>query len=347
VYEALSETSGSAPASRRIIKVGGKCVHVVRQSDRSLHKTGWMSLRLFAGLLTLTTGLVGGCAAVGHEQREAIPEVRLDERVPVEGASLFMLTRGVDHRKPVLLWLHGGPGAAERPLLRLFSADLERSFVVAYLDQRGAGRSYEPANDQRQLTISRHVADLATVVDLLGRRYPSQPLILAGHSWGAALALLYARDHPKKVSAVVGVAPLISTRAAQRSEYDFVRARAELSRDATALEELSLIGDPPYRNADQVLALERLAQRYGAVFRSPPNKTLTVLRGFVGGHLTPWELPRFIRVNRESLHAMHDELLDLDLSRSVAALEVRVLFSFSAAAIDTSTRCWPQRTWMR
>jgi pimeloyl-ACP methyl ester carboxylesterase len=35
----------------------------------------------------------------------------------------------------MLLWLHGGPGGPERPLFRYFNSELERSLLVAYLDQ--------------------------------------------------------------------------------------------------------------------------------------------------------------------------------------------------------------------
>jgi hypothetical protein len=64
-----------------------------------------------------------------------------DASVAVDGAEFFLLTRGADRRAPVLLWPHGVPGAAERPLFRYFNGELEQDFAVAYRDQRGAGRS--------------------------------------------------------------------------------------------------------------------------------------------------------------------------------------------------------------
>ena len=70
------------------------------------------------------------------------------EYLPVDGARLYLLVRGRDETAPVLLWLHGGPGAAERPLFRYFNGELEKSFVVAYWDQRGAGR---PGREPRVL----------------------------------------------------------------------------------------------------------------------------------------------------------------------------------------------------
>jgi pimeloyl-ACP methyl ester carboxylesterase len=116
----------------------------------------------------------------------------------------------------VLLWLHGGPGGAETPLFRLFNAELEQHFVVAYWDQRGAGRSFDPDADPRALTIARHLADLDAVVDHLRGRLGQDRVALVGHSWGSALGLLYAQARPEKVRAFIGVGQLVSELALER-----------------------------------------------------------------------------------------------------------------------------------
>ena len=59
-------------------------------------------------------------------------------------ASLYMVISGRDRAAPLLIWLHGGPGGAERPLFRLYNAPLEQHFTAVYLDPgfrwRGSGR---------------------------------------------------------------------------------------------------------------------------------------------------------------------------------------------------------------
>src|SRR5438445_8647567 len=86
------------------------------------------SLALIAGLCLLLTA----CAANGRAR------VDLAERIDAGDARLYVEVRGQDSG-PLLLWLHGGPGGAERPLFRYFNGSLEQDFLVAYLDQRGAG----------------------------------------------------------------------------------------------------------------------------------------------------------------------------------------------------------------
>jgi pimeloyl-ACP methyl ester carboxylesterase len=253
-------------------------------------------------------------------------EVCSEERLAVAGASLYLETRGEERGAPLLLWLHGGPGGAERPLFRHFNGGLEKHFVVAYWDQRGSGRSFDPEADPEQLTIARHLADLDAVVDHLRAGFGRERIVLVGHSWGGALALLYAHAHPEKLSAVVGVAPLVSVHAAQKAEFDFVLGEAVRREDVDTLAKLREVGAPPYAGADQLLAVERLCDRYGGVFHTPPSRGWTMLSGILRGLVTPWEIPRLIRGNEVSLAAMHAELQDLDLTRSVPAVDVPVVF---------------------
>ncbi len=91
---------------------------------------------------------------------------------------------------PVLIVLHGGPGAAGEagPLAR----GLETGFrVLEPWQRRGGG---EP------LTVARHVADLHALVESLG---PGARPALVGESWGAMLALAYAAAHPDAVGPLV------------------------------------------------------------------------------------------------------------------------------------------------
>ena len=140
------------------------------------------------------TLLIGGCLTGSSAERAAVSR---SEYVRFQGANLYLLVRGTDRHAPVLVWLHGGPGAAERPLFRYLNAELEKHFVV-YWDQRGAGRSFDPEADPKRLTVGQHVADLDAVVDHLLATLCTDKVILVGHSWGGALGLLYAEQFPQR-----------------------------------------------------------------------------------------------------------------------------------------------------
>lgn len=251
--------------------------------------------------------------------------IQLESYVEVDAGRLYLLVRGHDRTAPLLLWLHGGPGGAERPLFRLYNGALERRFVVAYFDQRGAGRSYDPKADRGRLTVDQHLADLDAVVEHLRRTLDRDQVILLGHSWGTALGLLYARDQPRKVAAFLGVGVETSAPAMQQAAYDFALYEARARGDTWALRRLARLGAPPYSVKDE-LALEGYVEDYGGSFHRPPNYFSAAFRLLAHGYVEPAEISLIARGNDSSFEAMNDELGTLDLTRAVPRLETPVGF---------------------
>lgn len=251
--------------------------------------------------------------------------VHMKEYVSVGDARLYLAIRGRSDEVPLLIWLHGGPGGAERPLFRLYNAALEQRFLVVYLDQRGAGRSFDREADPGRLTIARHLADLDAVIGRLLAEFGSRPVVLVGHSWGSALGLLYAQAHPDMVGAFVGIGQVTAELPRQESQYRFVTAEADRRGEVDELAKIKAIGPPPFTVAAE-LSVQRFVERYGGYWRGRPNAFLLLARAGLQGSAMPWELPGMIRGNDVSLHAMHEELLMLDLRNRVPAVDVPVIF---------------------
>lgn len=72
----------------------------------------------------------------------------------------WLLIRGVDARKPVILFLHGGPGTSDMVLVRRYMGELEKHFVVVAWDQRGAGKSYSAIQAKSPMTIDHFLSDV-------------------------------------------------------------------------------------------------------------------------------------------------------------------------------------------
>jgi proline iminopeptidase len=136
---------------------------------------------------------------VGTAARESREEVR--------GVSLFV--RRIGSGPPTVV-LHGGPGAHHDYLLPGFDA-LAHGRELIYYDQRGGGRSAAP----RSVPVgwTEQVGDL----EALRGRWGLEQLTLAGYSWGALLALLYALEHPARVARLALISPAPAWRAARES----------------------------------------------------------------------------------------------------------------------------------
>lgn len=96
---------------------------------------------------------------------------------------------------PMVVVLHGGPGADYRYLLNC-KAIAENGYYVVFYDQRGSGLSRRESKS----SYSREVMldDLNAVITHY-RSSPQQKIILLGHSWGAILATAYINQYPNAI----------------------------------------------------------------------------------------------------------------------------------------------------
>lgn len=294
-----------------------------------------MQSSLFSSRLTgvgsIAAALLVLACGVGQATRQASSSstcrqnsIDREERVVSDDASLYLLVRGARCDAPLVLWLHGGPGGAETPLFRLYDGALEDSFLVAYWDQRGAGRSYDAGADTAKLTVERHLSDMKNVVDQLRARYAKRKVALIGHSWGSALGLLYAQKNPGDVSVFVGLNQFVSGSGAQQGQYQFVRASAEAARDDKTRQRLKEIGPPPLSTANE-LRLQALVDRYGGLFHQRPSFAWAMIAAALRGYAAPWRIPAYIRANEISLAAMEKEIHVLDLGKTVQSVKVPVV----------------------
>lgn len=107
-----------------------------------------------------------------------------------DGARLWTATHGAG--RPVV-WCHGGPGGTDA-----LGPDAEMIDDVARVhryEQRACGRS----GGRPPFTMDRSIADL----DALRSHWGHERWIVAGHSFGASLALAYALRHPARTDALV------------------------------------------------------------------------------------------------------------------------------------------------
>jgi pimeloyl-ACP methyl ester carboxylesterase len=107
--------------------------------------------------------------------------------------------------KPLLVFLHGGPGGTLNDYVGLDVFDvLKEKYDILFFTQRGSGLS-SPLKDKNNLnrfTLSHHLRDINALVKLFS---PDQKIVLMGHSYGAHLALMFSSQYPDKVLKTVAL----------------------------------------------------------------------------------------------------------------------------------------------
>jgi proline iminopeptidase len=111
-------------------------------------------------------------------------------RIRVAGTLLHSEAFG-NPAHPMVMVLHGGPGADYRSVLPLQALAGEGYYVV-FWDQRGAGLSQR--HDAGIYTLALYLQDLRLVLEHY-TRVPGQPVVFIGHSWGAMYATWFINEH--------------------------------------------------------------------------------------------------------------------------------------------------------
>ncbi len=204
---------------------------------------------------------------------------------------------------PIVVTLHGGPGASQDYLRPQFDR-LATGRTLLYYDQRGGGRSEAPR--EAPLDWRAHVADLEAVVRAEARPVPAT---LLAFSWGGLLALLFALEHPDLVERLALIAPAPTypeARAAYDAEFERRQAAPEV---AAARAELSRSG---LRERDPEAFWKRAFElSVAGYFRDPARaKNLTPFRVGARAQKAVWESLRGLDL-RERLRSIRADTLVL------------------------------------
>lgn len=213
------------------------------------------------------------------QANDTISKNRISEEnfVSINGIQQWITIKG-DSSKPVILFLHGGPGSPISPYADNLYKDWEKDFIIVQWDQRGAGRTYginapEELTPEylkaNLLTIDQMASDGIALSEYLVKHLGKQKIILFGTSWGSALAVKIVSKRPDLFYAYVGHAQVVDP-SDDLPLYEKVYAIAQKNNDREALEILNNIGKPPYERARYFGQLLRVVKKYERANSVPP-----------------------------------------------------------------------------
>lgn len=260
--------------------------------------------------------------------------------VSLRGAEQWVLIRGELLRNPLLLFLHGGPGFAQISFAPAFQSGLERHFLVANWDQRGAGKSYRWGDSASDLTLETYIADTVELVRWLLARYGQSQAVLVGHSWGATVGFHVVKRYPELFHTFVATGVGAHFQEGERLSVDHLIAEAQKRGHRRALGRLRSIALPITQETfiPYVREKSRWMKMFGGQFysRTGPLIRRALSAMILSRRYGPLDYARFVRGIRLGQELARRIVPGVDLFQQVPQIDAPVCFCIGRHDYNTA-----------
>lgn len=229
---------------------------------------------------SLLQGAAGGSLLLAG--RSIAADASIDEAgfVRIGGIDQWIAVQGRNIRNPIILFLHGGPGEAQSPILNQF-AQWTNDFTLVNWDQRGSGKTFgRNGPSTPDMTIDRMIDDAIEIAESMRRRFSQRKVFLVGHSWGSILGVHVIRRQPDLFHAFVGTGQLVSFAATLAHRVEWARQQATKANDQSALKALDDAAMLPEERGRRSLALANITNKW--VLPPSDDEYAKILRDFAG-----------------------------------------------------------------
>lgn len=175
-------------------------------------------------IFNLIVLIILSCLSFSCREQNNRQNIDQELLVKVPASELYVRVRG-NPEKPLIVNLHGGPGGYSGIDIKLMGPRLEDDFLLAYLDQRGCGKSMA-CSDTTFLTVEQYLEDLDIVIDTLLKQYKREKVHIMGTSWGGMYGFLYLLTDQSKVRSYACIDGKVNSHYQNHSLIDFELNRA-------------------------------------------------------------------------------------------------------------------------
>ncbi|AHD06749.1 alpha/beta fold hydrolase [Paenibacillus larvae] len=257
------------------------------------------------------------------------------ERWNVGGINQWVMMRGMDIKKPLLLFLHGGPGIAQIGFARSFQKELEEHFVVVNWDQRGSGLSFSKQISPASMNVNQFVQDTLEVTTKLLERFQRPKLYLVGHSWGSILGMLAIKQKPEYFYAYYGIGQISDMLQNEEFCYQYSLNEAQKRGWQKAVKELGSLGPRPFTDQKSLNIQRKWLGRLGGIYHEV-NVPALMLKGMLASKEYGWmDLIRYTAGTFFSTKTMWPEIAKINVAGKVPEVNVPVIIN--AGKYDYST----------
>jgi len=221
--------------------------------SRSSKKVTRVFLSILGGIVLIAIILTsmlwvkspGTAAPITDRYGNVIPgSISTIEKVVLGGVEQYIIIRGVNRNKPVMLFLHGGPGNPEFAFMKRTNREIEKDFVMVYWEERGAGKSYSTKIPVESMNLAQMISDTRELSLLLAKRFKKDKIYIMGHSWGSLLGILTAHENPGLYYAYFGIGQVCEQYQGEKLSYEWVKEQAKNRNDAAVLKHLTEMNFP-------------------------------------------------------------------------------------------------------
>jgi pimeloyl-ACP methyl ester carboxylesterase len=231
-----------------------------------------MMIVLLAVLVAASQWMAYTPPILGQDGKPLPESIASLEKVRLGGVDQWLIIRGQDVNKPVLLFLSGGPGSSEAGRVMRFNQELEKHFVVVIWEQRGCAKSYPSLNPKSALTMEQYTADTIELTDMLRERFDEKKIYLVGHSWGTVIGTRAAQARPDLFHAYIGTAQMVDVRQADQEIYHLLLEHSRTTGDTQSMQTLEELGEPPYMVKNPILPYSTFFGLEYAIFQGADIK---------------------------------------------------------------------------
>lgn len=267
---------------------------------------------------------------VDNEGNPVDGSISVVEKVTLGGLEQYIIIRGADKSKPVMLFLHGGPGSPEVAFMEHYNREIENDYVMVYWEQRGAGKSYSKSIPEESMTLDQLISDTRELSEYLADRFNCEKIFLMGHSWGSLLGILNAYKHPELYHAFFGIGQVCDQFMGEKISYDWALEQAIKRNDKKAIKSLQNLNFPDSNaTVDKWMKFLMQERRYvnrfgGGTIREETGMWPLVKIVFNSSVYTLNEKLNFMNASMFSLENMWLDVVNANLFNEIDSMSVPV-----------------------
>lgn len=198
---------------------------------------------------------------IGQRINNKTPDGGINETmyVDINGTKQWINIYGQDKDNPVLLFLHGGPGAAISHTAYALTRKWSDVYTVVTWDQRNAGKSYSADQNSTELTYDLMMQDGVEMTEFLRKYLGKEKITLLGHSWGSFYGSNLVLAHPEYYDCYIGAAQVVDM---DLNEQAFAQAATKwVGNDTEGKELLAKLDDPDEHDFAKLMLMKKYGYR--------------------------------------------------------------------------------------